>query len=281
MVRMALDLPNMAEPDDLVSLGVAADRAGWDGVFLWDHVFGGPAFPVPMADPWVVLGGLATATERVRLGTAVTPVARRRPQKLARETVTVDRLSGGRMTLGVGLGSPDDEFTAFGEPGGADQRVRAARLDEGVDVLSRLWSGEEVRHRGAHHRADGALFVPPPVQQPRIPVWAACTVPHTAPLARAARWDGVILAALTPKGGIDPVTVDQVTDACGRIADHRRQAAVPDDLVGIDDGFDVAVVHPGLPDAATRAAYDGAGVTWVLVTGWLEDLRPLAAELPA
>ena len=118
MVRFALDLPNMAEPDDLVALGTTADRAGWDGVFLWDHVFGGPAFPVPMADPWVVLGALATTTERVRLGTAVTPVARRRPQKLARETVTVDRLSGGRLTLGVGLGSPDDEFTAFGEPGG-------------------------------------------------------------------------------------------------------------------------------------------------------------------
>ena len=76
MVRFALTLPDMAEPDDLVGLGTTADRAGWDGVFLWDHVFGGPAFPVPIADPWVVLGALATTTERVRLGTAVHAGAR-------------------------------------------------------------------------------------------------------------------------------------------------------------------------------------------------------------
>jgi alkanesulfonate monooxygenase SsuD/methylene tetrahydromethanopterin reductase-like flavin-dependent oxidoreductase (luciferase family) len=274
MVRFALDLPNMAEPDDLVALGTMADRAGWDGVFLWDHVFGGPAFPVPVADPWVVLGALATATERVRLGTAVTPVARRRPQKLARETVTVDRLSGGRLTLGVGLGSPDDEFTAFDEPGRADPRTRAARLDEGLDLLDRLWSGDEVHHRGAHHTADGVQFVPPPAQEPRIPVWAACTVPHTAPLARAARWDGVILAALTSEGGIDPVTPDQIGDARAQVTARRAGHG------GDRDGFDVAVVHPGLPDRSATAAYDAAGATWVLVTGWIDDLRPIAAAPP-
>jgi alkanesulfonate monooxygenase SsuD/methylene tetrahydromethanopterin reductase-like flavin-dependent oxidoreductase (luciferase family) len=267
-MRFGLHVPNFAEPMELVDLGVTAEAAGWDGVFLWDHVFGSPAFAVPIADPWVVLGALAARTERVRLGTAVTPVARRRPQKLAREAVTLDRLSGGRAVLGVGLGNPPEEHTAFGEP--ADPATLAARLDEGLEVVAALWNGEPVDHQGDHFTAQGAQFLPPPVQQPRIPVWAACVVPHTAPLARAARWDGVILAALTAEGGLDPLTPDQVRRVCDEVAARR------DDLAG----YDVVVVTPGVPDGETVAGHGDAGATWMLVTGWMDQLRDLAASGP-
>src|SRR5688572_6515746 len=111
-MKLALSIPNLAEPDRLVELGVEAEANGWDGVFLWDHAHGSPDMPVPTSDPWVVLGALAVRTERVALGTAITAIGRRRPHKLARETVTVDRLSAGRLVLGVGLGEPPEEYTA-------------------------------------------------------------------------------------------------------------------------------------------------------------------------
>jgi alkanesulfonate monooxygenase SsuD/methylene tetrahydromethanopterin reductase-like flavin-dependent oxidoreductase (luciferase family) len=268
-MRYALNVPNLAEPARLVELGAAAERAGWHGVFLWDHVFVGADAPMPVADPWVVLGALAVSTERVRLGTAVTPLARRRPQKLAREAVTVDRLSGGRLTLGVGLGNPPDEYLAFGES--ADPRQLAERVDEALDVVVGLWSGEPFEHHGRHHVVTGARFLPPPAQSPRIPVWTACVAPHRAPLARAARWDGVVLAALTDAGGIDPLTPDQVGRARDDVAARR----------GGLDGFDLTVVHPGLPGAATAAAYADLGVSWVHVTGWIDELAELAAAAPA
>src|SRR5688500_2563825 len=202
-MRFGLHVPNFAAPEELVELGVTAERAGWDGMFLWDHLYGGPAFVVPMADPWVVLGALAVRTSTLRLGTSITPLARRRPQKVARESVTVDHLSNGRMVLGVGLGNPPEEYTAFGEPSAPE--TLAAKLDEALEVVVGLWSGEPFDHDGAEYTVEGAQFRPPPVQQPRIPVWAACVVPHRAPLVRAARWDGVVLAGLTAGGDIDPV----------------------------------------------------------------------------
>lgn len=269
-MRLALHVPNLAEPAELVDLGVTAERAGWDGVLLWDHLYGGPSFPVPIADPWVVLGALAGRTERVLLGTAVTPLARRRPQKVAREAVTVDRLSGGRMVLGVGLGNPPEEHAAFGEP--SDTGERAARLDEALDVIAGLWTAERFDHRGPRFTVEGAQFLPGPVQQPRIPVWTACLVPHRAPLARASRWDGVVLAAMTDAGGIEPVDPDVVRAARDDIAGRRGDRGL--------DGFALTVVSAGPPDAARAAAYAELGVAWVLVTGWMDQLRELAASPP-
>lgn len=264
--RLALSIPNMAEPAELVELGVQAEASGWDGVFLWDHAHGSPQMPVPVADPWVVLGALAGRTSRVVLGTAITPAARRRPHKLARETVTVDRLSGGRMVLGVGLGEPPEEYTAYGEP--ADRRTVAAKLDEALDVLAGLWSGEPFDHRGRHYTVIDAQYLPAPVQQPRIPVWAACIVPHTRPLRRAARWDGVVLGAIGESGSLDPVPVDAVHRAVAEIDRHRRPDAGP---------YDVAISHAGIPGDDEMAAYAEAGVTWVMATGWADQLHDLAA----
>lgn len=269
-MRFALHVPNFAEPHELIDLGVAAEQAGWDGVLLWDHLYGGPNFPVPVADPWVVLGALAGRTERIRLGTAITPLARRRPQKVAREAVTVDRLSNGRMLLGVGLGNPPaDEYAAFGEP--SDARAIARRLDEALEVVAGLWTGAPFDHDGDHFTVRRARFLPAPVQQPRIPVWAACLTPHRTPLTRAARWDGVVLANHTDDGGVDPVSGEHLRSARDEIVRHR----------GDLEAFDIAVVHAGLPGPDLAETYAGLGVTWVLVTGWIAELERLARLPPS
>jgi alkanesulfonate monooxygenase SsuD/methylene tetrahydromethanopterin reductase-like flavin-dependent oxidoreductase (luciferase family) len=263
-LRLGLSLPNFAEPEVLVDLAVRAEAAGWDGIFLWDHLHGSPAFPVPTADPWVVLGALAVLTERITLGTGITPVPRRQPEKLARETVAVDHLSGGRLVLGVGLGEPPEEHTAYGRS--ADRATLADRLDEGLEVLTGLWAGEPYSHHGEHFTVQDALYLPVPLQRPRIPVWVSCTFPHTRPLARAARWDGAILAAVGAGGTIDPVTPGQVRDAVTSIAAQRGPDAGP---------LAVALVTPGLPPEQERAAYADAGVTWLLATGWLDAMGDL------
>ena len=264
-VRWAVHLPTFAEPQTLIDLAVAAERRGWDGCFFWDHILGALEEPMPVANTWVVLGAVAGATERIRIGTAVTPVARRKPHELAREAVTVDRLSGGRMTLGVGLGTPvEAEYGAFGEPMAA--RELASRLDEGLAVLAGLWTGEPFSHHGAHYTVEGAAFVPGPLQQPRIPIWAACTWPHHKPLQRAARWDGAVL--VKDNGGmVQRVTPDEIAEARATI---RR-------IRGDDRPFDLAVVATDPRDAD---GYAEAGATWVLVTGWLDTLAGLVEAGP-
>ena len=164
----------LVDPRLLADLATAAEERGWDGIFLWDHIrYREPVNAV--ADPWVALSAIASATERLRLGPLVTPLSRRRVQKLARETVTLDRLSEGRLVLGVGLGSDrNGELEPFGEV--VEPRERARLLDEGLDRLNAFWGGE---------------FEPPPVQRPRIPVWVAARWPARRPVRRAARWDGL------------------------------------------------------------------------------------------
>jgi alkanesulfonate monooxygenase SsuD/methylene tetrahydromethanopterin reductase-like flavin-dependent oxidoreductase (luciferase family) len=175
----------------MAELARLAEDHGWDGFFVWDHVTWLRTDPQPVADPWILLTAVALATTRLRLGTMVTPVARRRPAKLARETSTLDQLSAGRLILGVGLGSPlADEFTAVGEPD--DPKLLARRLDEGLDVLAAAWSGDPVRLHGTTQHVDGVTFLPRPVQRPRVPVWVGGTWPNKAPVGRALRWDGAV-----------------------------------------------------------------------------------------
>jgi alkanesulfonate monooxygenase SsuD/methylene tetrahydromethanopterin reductase-like flavin-dependent oxidoreductase (luciferase family) len=155
---------DLSEPALVAELAAKAERRGWDGFFVWDHV----AYREPvkaLADPWVTLAAVAMKTERLTIGPMVTPIPRRRPHQLARETVTLDRLSGGRLILGVGLGSErTGEFdpARFGEEG--DPKVRARLLDDGLDLLLAYWDGG---------------FEPRPVQRPRIPIWW----PHAGPTA--------------------------------------------------------------------------------------------------
>ena len=211
-MRFAVDVPNFgdfADPRVVADLARRAEEAGWDGLFVWDHVTHRKELRRTIADPWVLLTAAALATERIRLGTMVTPVARRRVPKLAREVTTLDRLTGGRMILGVGLGAPiPDEFGSFGEP--TDPKVLAARLDEGLTALNLLWSGEPVTFRGQHVIIEDVVFRPTPVQRPRVPVWVGGEWPARPPMRRAARWDGAV-PLLLPDHGSRPLQPDAAT----------------------------------------------------------------------
>ncbi len=243
-VRHALFLPPVGELSDprvVTDLAVAAEEQGWDGVFLWDHLLRPPSEPPGIADPWVTLAAVAARTSRVRIGPMVTPLPRRRPQQLAKEVATLDLLSSGRVTLGLGLGHDGyGEFSRFGDT--ADAVVRGDRLDEGAELLADLLTGEQVDHRGTHHTATDVRLLPPPAQRPRPPMWFAARVQRGRPVRRASRYDGI-------------VPVD--TDAAGlaRTVEEVRR------LRGSLDGFDVAAsVAPG-EDAGP---YVDAGATWVL-----------------
>ncbi len=243
-MRHALYLPPfgpLAEPRALVEIAVAAEQSGWDGIFLWDHVLRPPTEPAEIADPWVVLAAIAAATDRLRLGPMVTPLVRRRPQVLARQAVTLDRLAAGRLTLGLGLGvDHGGELSAFGEV--TDLRARGDLLDEGAALLCDLWSGHEVHHDGPYFTADGVCFAPPPLQQPRIPLWFAARGGARRPVRRAARYDGLF-----------PIEVD--------LDGFRSMLDVVGEERGSLEGFDVAVLaHPGIDVGAFAAA----GATWAM-----------------
>src|ERR671914_3127282 len=179
----------LADPAVVARLSAEAEEAGWHGVFVWDNLrYREPV--VDVADPWITLAAMATATERIRLGPMVTPLARRRPVKVARETATLDRLSNGRLILGVGLGSDEfgSEYSITGEE--LDERKRAGMLDEALEILQAAWSGELVQHRGEHYTVDGMRFLPRPVQRPGVPIWVAGFYGKPRPLRRAARYQG-------------------------------------------------------------------------------------------
>ena len=161
------NLGDYADPRVAVRLARAAEAAGWEAYFVWDHL--GFVRGVPSGDPWVILSAVAASTMHLMLGLAITPLARRRPQVVANALASLDLLSGGRVVFGAGLGGDPEEFTAFGEPG--DAMRRAAMLDEGVQVLGGLWSGETVTHRGKHYAVGGVSLAPRLLQRPRVPIW--------------------------------------------------------------------------------------------------------------
>jgi len=258
-MRFAFFLPNFGpfgDTEALIELARDAELKGWEGFFIWDHIqLDGADAMGPMVDPWVALTAVADATSSLRVGTMITPVARRRPWKLARETVTLDRISGGRLTIGVGLGfPPEDEFGTFGEE--TDDRVRAQKLDEGLEILDRLWSGETVDFDGEHYNISGAQFQPTPVQRPRIPIWCGGWWPNKRPFRRAARWDGVAPELV---GGGTPTPAD-VTEIAAYVKEN-----------GAGEGFDIAVNGYSDPDtgpeAGALADYEAAGLTW-----WMERI---------
>jgi alkanesulfonate monooxygenase SsuD/methylene tetrahydromethanopterin reductase-like flavin-dependent oxidoreductase (luciferase family) len=193
-MQFAINTPNFGSFSDvhlMAELAHEAEDAGWDCFFIWDHIGGSSEFAPPMADPWVALTAMAMTTSRIKLAPIVTPLPRRRPWKLARESVSLDHLSQGRLILGVGLGGDSffKEYSSFGEP--PDDRLHGAMLDEGLDVLTQLWSGKAVNYSGQYYQLHDALLLPEPFQQPRIPIWVAGIWPSKKPFRRAARWDGV------------------------------------------------------------------------------------------
>jgi alkanesulfonate monooxygenase SsuD/methylene tetrahydromethanopterin reductase-like flavin-dependent oxidoreductase (luciferase family) len=250
-VRSGLFLPpfdELADPGIVALLSAQAEEAGWHGVFVWDHVrWREPV--VDVADAWITLAAIATSTERIRLGPMVTPLARRRPVKVARETATLDRLSQGRLTLGIGLGSDrfGNEYSMTGEE--LDDRRRARMLDESLEILVAAWSGEPVRHRGEHYTVDGMRFLPRPVQRPGVPVWVAGYYGKTKPLRRAVRHEGFF-----------PVNLEHPEQLAEIVADLtllRREIGRD-----VSEPYDVVAAFPPGTDPAP---YAEAGATWWMV----------------
>ena len=264
------------DPRTVAGLAREVEEAGWDGVFYWDGICVGA---METYDPWVVMAAMAMRTERVRIGAVLTPPARRRPWKLARETVTLDHLSGGRLVLPVGLGALDDGgFSRVGEP--TDKKIRAQLLDESLDILTGLWGGEPFSYEGEHYRMGEMTFRPPPVQRPRIPIWVVGAWPSKKSVGRALRYDGILAAAVG--GGAEPpgVTPETIREIRAYATENRAEVT-PFDIVwegqtpGEDPERAASVVRP----------YAEAGATWWIESPWSppnepEDLRARIRQGP-
>jgi alkanesulfonate monooxygenase SsuD/methylene tetrahydromethanopterin reductase-like flavin-dependent oxidoreductase (luciferase family) len=278
-MRFGVHLPNfgpMSDPRALVDVAREAEAAGWDGVFVWDHI-AWESGRVPVADPWIALAAIAASTTRIRIGALITPLARRRPWKVAREAVSLDQLSRGRLIFGAGLGwRAGLEFAPFGEETG--DRARAQQLDESLAILDGLWTGQPFSFAGTHYRVDDAQFLPRPVQAPRIPIWIGGLLPHQRPFVRAARWDG---AFPERRDGGTPTPAD-IAELASFIAAQRAPAGAEEPPLGgptvrrsVTAGrpFDLVIggiSAPGRP-LAEHGEYAAVGLTW-----WLERIDPSA-----
>ena len=250
-MRFGIAPPNVGEfgdPREAARLARTAEDAGWDGFFIWDVLGYMWDDPRPTFDPWVILSAVAMETERIRIGTCVAALSRYQPHLLAMTLASLDVLSEGRLTFGVGLGFFDREFSAFDQPG--DPRSRATQTDEGLEVISRLWSGEEVTHRGNHYAVDKVTLQPQPVQQPRIPIWVGGDSPPA--LRRAARWDGWFGPTLPWETWIPDNLV-----GFREVIEQERQA---------DDPAEIGWCGFSTPqDRDLVESYEKAGATW-----WIE-----------
>lgn len=285
-MRHGLVLPNWAAGDDvdlLVEAAVVAEGAGWDGVLLADHLVfpppsdvGGDARPFPdaaMPDPWITHAAIAARTDRVVLGSWITPVGRRQPWQLARDLATLDRLSGGRVLLGVGLGRRSDH-EPFGTPW--DLPAVARRTDEALDLVDAFWRGQPVEHAGEHFTVDGVTLLPRPVQRPRIPVVVGGLWPNRAVVRRGARWDGIV--PHFPGDGVLPPDGTAPEDhLAALVAAYREEAATPGEVMVLD--------RPPAAGEGWRDLAAELGVTWLLTARregeWRIDLDEIAAGPPA
>jgi alkanesulfonate monooxygenase SsuD/methylene tetrahydromethanopterin reductase-like flavin-dependent oxidoreductase (luciferase family) len=261
-MRFAVDiapLGDLADPAVIVRLAAAAEAAGWDGLSIWDSL--GVAMGAPSAEPFVALAGVATATERLRLILSVAVLPRRRPQLVAQSAATLDRLSGGRLVLGIGAGGDAEDFTRFGED--VEMAHRVAAMDEGLRLVDAFLRGETVEHQGHHYEVHGAAVGPRPIQAPRPPIWLGGVRPGA--LRRAAAWDGWIGIIVTEDGSGLALTPDDVAARMDLIEAERsalgRSGSPFDAALFADSRF-------ASPD--TIRAYGEAGATW-----WLESLSPM------
>jgi alkanesulfonate monooxygenase SsuD/methylene tetrahydromethanopterin reductase-like flavin-dependent oxidoreductase (luciferase family) len=295
-VKYGIDLPNMGgvgDPRLLAEIAREAEEAGWDGAFIFDSLYS-PAWDAQFpndppkratADPWIALAAMAMRTERVRLGTMITPLSRRRPWNVARETVTLDHLSNGRLVLPVGLGSVDDGgYASVGEV--LDRKTRAELLDESLAILAGLWSGEPFAFEGRHYKLDEMTFLPKPVQSPRIPVWVVSAWPRRKSARRALRWDGILPVTMS-EGAVyqaDPARVGLAIAEEGAFAEpgpetlaeiaelarRERPNNAPFDIVV--EGFSSGSRREQA--AATVQRYADAGATWWIEGVWSWLFQP-------
>jgi alkanesulfonate monooxygenase SsuD/methylene tetrahydromethanopterin reductase-like flavin-dependent oxidoreductase (luciferase family) len=240
------------DPRTASELAAEAEAAGWDGVFYWDGI---AIDQTDTFDPWVVMAAMAMRTKRVRLGAIVTPPSRRRPWKLARETMTLDHLSNGRLVLPVGLGALDDgAFGNVGEP--TDVRTRAEMLDESLEILEGLWTGEPFGYAGRHYRFAPMTFRPTPVQRPRIPIWVVGAWPHERSMRRTLRYDGIVTQVAGPS-------------EIRAIAEYVARERAPKQR---DQPFEIVAQGKTQPDVARAKTavrpYADAGATWWIEGDW-------------
>jgi hypothetical protein len=260
----------------IVGMAAEAEAAGWDGVFYWDGIYIESVGPI--YDPWVLLAGIAMRTERVRIGAVLTPPSRRRPWKLARETVTLDQLSRGRLVLPVGLGAVDDGgFAKVGEA--TDRKIRAELLDEGLAILTGLWSGEPFSFHGQHYHVEEMTFLPAPVQSPRIPIWVVGAWPRMKSMQRVLRYDGLLPAKVNADGSNAEVTPADIQVMKAYITEHRTQTTP----------FDIVCEGETPGDNRERAfeivrPFAEAGATWWMESRWsfppIDELRTRIRQGP-
>jgi hypothetical protein len=241
----------------IAEMAAEAEEAGWDGVFIPDCIYidSESDHKMPGFDPWIVLAAMAMRTKRVRIGTMLTAPSRRRPWKLARETATLDQLSNGRLVLPVGLGALDDAgFTRVGEV--IDRKTRAQMLDESLEILAGLWSGQTFSFKGEHYSVQNLTFLPPPVQSPRIPIWVVGAWPRMKSMRRVLRWDGLLPNMLNADGSIAEITPADLRDM-KRFIDEQRTETTPFDIIwegrtpGEDREKAAAIVRPWAEEGAT------------------------------
>ncbi len=247
---------------DYVAMAKEAEAAGWDGVFAWDDI---SVDRSGVFDPWVVLGAMAAVTERVTLGAMVFSLARRRPWKVARETITLDNLSNGRLVLPVGLGGTWDGGYSRVSSDDPSRRVRAEKLDECLDILELAWSGKTVSYQGKHYWMRDLEFEPP-VQRPRIPIWPVAAWPYPKSLSRAARWDGIVVSDKSGAIESEKGTPAVVANVAAWIKQHRTTSG-PFDVVieGVSSGADRRADRQMLEPMAD------AGATWFIESRWESD----------
>ncbi|WP_435319245.1 LLM class flavin-dependent oxidoreductase [Haloarchaeobius sp. TZWSO28] len=253
-------LGDLATPTNMLEYAVAAEEAGWDGVFMADGLY--PEFP--SIDPWTTLSGIATRTSDIVLGTWVTPVCRRLPWQLAHDLATLDHLSDGRVLLGAGLGA-EGNYTTFGEEW--DPKRLARRYDEALEIIDRLWTGDSVSYDGEFYTVEGAKLPYTPVQEPRIPILLGCWWPNKKPFQRAANWDGIMPAAPSFWGGEgeqgEPIT-GTVEEEVTALVEYYR---------GLTDGPEEILLPLDIPEAPDDFAElcRELGATWLLTQDLLGD----------
>ncbi len=258
-MKFGIYLPNFGPFGDarvLAGLAQDAEQSGWDGFFIWDHITG---MRLRFADTWVALAAIALNTQRIKIGTTVTPLPRRRPWKIARETVSIDHLSNGRLILGVGIGGGKWEWDDLGEE--TDLKERGVMLDEALTILRGLWSGEPFQYDGKHYHIKETRFLPRPLQSPRIPIWVGGFWPKKAPFRRAAGWDGAF-----PLFEVD--TEEQELAQLNEVVSYlraNRSSVEPFDIVCT--GFTFPDKPELMKETLTRRA--ALGMTW-----WLESIAP-------
>ncbi len=252
----------------LVELAHMAEDVGWNGFFIEDYITHWLAPDTPTLDPWISLAAIAAATSVIRIGLTVTPLSRRRPWKVAREATTVDHLSNGRLVLGVGLGGAHDEmnFDRFGEV--VDLKQRAEMVDEALEIITGLWSGEWFSYRGRHYQVGPVRFLPTPLQKPRIPIWIGGGYPNKGPLRRAARWDGSCLYKESRGQGWQDMQPEDIRALKAYVAQSR----------GADTPYDICVggrarLADWEQDRAHIRRVAEAGATW-----WMEFIEPTSLE---